>query len=248
MLPRNPPRLTRVGFLWHGLPARDSQKHGLVAHATSLVALFFLLSLVVGSARADVAVPHSTIGDEPIRGMTEQAVPSASNSTAQPQGMDYPRVLGALGIVIGLILALRWCGKWIFPAASGRSGSRAVEVLSRAPLSPKRQVVLLRIGRRIVVVTESGSQMNTLCEITDPDEVSELAGQLKDVRSEPANRVFQTMFGRRRRDFEATPPAATDLPADLREAEADDNSVTSARDELSGLRERVRMIAEQFNG
>jgi flagellar biogenesis protein FliO len=162
--------------------------------------------------------------------------------------MDYPRVLAALGIVIGLILVLRWCGKFFFPAASGRGAGRAIEVLSRSPLSPKQQVMLIRVGRRLIVVGDSGSQMNALCEITDPDEIAELAGQLQASKSPSGGGMFGTLFGRSRREYESPADAPVETGNGLREAETDEVPVTSAREELSGLRERVRLIAEQFNG
>jgi hypothetical protein len=108
--------------------------------------------------------------------------------------------------------------------------------------------MLIRVGRRVIVVGESGSQMNTLCEITDPDEVAELAGQLQDAKTASPGRMFGTMFGRSRRDFERADDRPVEPSSGLREAETDETPVASAREELSGLRERVRLIAEQFNG
>lgn len=209
-------------------------------------------------ARADIApaataapsLPHTSLGEEPIRA-TDAAAPSAGAPVpaagAQPSGMDYPRVLAALGMVIALILGLRWCSRFVFPTSGGRAGGRAVEVVSRSALSPKQQVLLLRVGRRVVVVGDSGAHMHPLCEITDPDEVAELVGQLRVERSTPGSRAFGSMFGRSRQSFE---PGAEDpspgTTQELRDAESDDAPVSSAREELSGLRERVRLLAEQF--
>jgi len=164
-------------------------------------------------------------------------------------GLDYPRVLAALGIVIGLIFVLRWCGRFFFPATVGRGRSRAVEVISRSPLSPKQQVMLLRVGRRLIVVGDSGQQMNPLCQITDPDEVAELVGQLRDEKTSTPSRAFGAMFGRSRQEFEPAEEPPASAASALREADTDDEApVATAREELTGLRERVRMLAEQFKG
>jgi flagellar biosynthetic protein FliO len=195
-----------------------------------------------------LSTPSSALGEQPIRATPSQDVGSAAATTAAgSQGMDYPRVLAALGIVIALILVLRWFGKYFFPTAPSRGSSRAVEVISRSPLSPKQQIVLIRVGRRLVVVGDSGSQMNPLCEISDPDEIAALVGQLRDEKTSPTTRAFGAMFGKSRQQFDRS---AEDLPAEEQPApltEADeDQPITSARDELNGLRDRVRMLAQQF--
>lgn len=227
--------------------------------------LLGLLALFPGSvARGEIAppaeatashtipsLPRTALGAEPVRSSVDtssaQQVPAGQSQT--PGGLDYPRVLAALGIVIGLIFVLRWCGRLFFPATVGRGRSRAVEVISRSPLSPKQQVMLLRVGRRLIVVGDSGQQMNPLCQITDPDEVAELVGQLRDERTSTPSRAFGAMFGRSRHEFEPTEDAPATASSALREADADvDAPVATAREELSGLRDRVRMLAEQFKG
>jgi flagellar biogenesis protein FliO len=160
--------------------------------------------------------------------------------------MDYSRVLGALAAVLGLIFLLRWCSRFLFTTAVGRRASRAVEVLARAPVSPKQQIMLIRVGRRVIVVGDSGAQMNSLCEVSDPDEVAALVGQLQDERLAPAARAFGAMFGRSRRPFESSDESATD--ATLIDEPDETQTVASARDEISGLRDRVRLLAQQFKG
>lgn len=203
-------------------------------------------------ARAEPApapsLPHTTLGEEPIRAtdVAPAGGPALPAAGGQAPAMDYPRVLAALGMVIALILGLRWGSRFIFPASVGRGGSRAIEVVSRSALSPKQQVFLLRVGRRLVVVGDSGSQMHPLCEITDPDEVAELIGQMRGERSSPGSRAFGAMFGRSRQRFEPAEDPPVDPAQELRDAEPDDVPVASAREELNGLRERVRLLAEQF--
>jgi hypothetical protein len=104
------------------------------------------------------------------------------------------------------------------------------------------------VGRRLIVVGDSGSQMNPLCQITDPDEVAELVGQLRDEKTCAPSRAFGAMFGRSRQEFEPPDQSPASASSELREAEADEAPVASAREELSGLRERVRLLAEQFKG
>jgi flagellar biogenesis protein FliO len=212
-----------------------------------------ILAVTCAPVRADVAtaaippLPSTALGAEPVGNSgTTSVIAPGNGASAQPQGLDYPRVLTALGIVIGLILALRWLGRFFFPATTGRARSRAVEVLARSPLSPKQQVMLLRVGQRLLVVGDSGSQMSPLCQITDPDEVAALVGQLRDEKMQVPKRAFGTMFGRSQDAFETPEPAPIAAGNELREAEEESLPVATAREELNGLRDRVRLLAEQF--
>ena len=219
------------------------------------VLLWVVLAVSCGPARADVTsplgvppLPPTALGAEPVGNSTGSKLITNSGATVQPQGLDYARGLAALGIVLGLIFVLRWFGRRIFPATTGRSRNRAVEVISRSPLSPKQQVMLLRVGQRLIVVGDSGSQMSPLCQITDPDEVAALVGQLRDENLPMPKRAFGSLFGRSRKAFDSEEPARAVASDELREPDEDQPPVATAREELSGLRERVRLLAEQFKG
>ncbi|HXE54869.1 MAG TPA: flagellar biosynthetic protein FliO [Tepidisphaeraceae bacterium] len=201
------------------------------------------------AAAADppVTLPHSALGDEAIRthaaeaGRQGQSLPDIHTPN-----FEYGRVVGALCVVVGLIFFLKWCGKFFFPSAVGRSSTRVVEVLSRSVLAPRQQVMLLRVGRRVIVVADSGSQMSTLCEIGDPDEVAALVGQMRDEKH-AAVAGFGSLFGRFRRKFDTVEEEAQAQTPPLQDEEPDGQTITSAREELSGLRDRVRLLAQQFN-
>jgi hypothetical protein len=90
--------------------------------------------------------------------------------------------------------------------------------------------------------------MNALCEITDPDEVAALVGQLRDEKLQIPKRAFSSLFGRSRQAFETEEPMADAARTELREPEEGSEPVASAREELNGLRDRVRLLAEQFKG
>lgn len=92
---------------------------------------------------------------------------------------NLPRVLLALAAVVGLIFLLRWAARRFFGLPTARGASQVVQVLSRSVISPKQQLVLVKVGRRVVVAADNGSQLTSLSEITDPDEVAALVGQLR---------------------------------------------------------------------
>lgn len=78
-----------------------------------------------------------------------------------------------LAIVLGLIALAAWGAKRWIPSVKNHQ-SNVLEVVARTSVSPKHTVALVRLGRRYVMVGLGGDQVTTLCEITDPDEVSEL--------------------------------------------------------------------------
>jgi flagellar biogenesis protein FliO len=165
------------------------------------------------------------------------------NSTSSP--LDLRRVVLSLGIVLALVFGCRWAIRYFFPSAAVGRSSQVMKVLSRSVIAPKQQLLLIQVGRRLVVVGDSGQQMNTLTEISDPDEVASLLGQLRAgvPESEPEN-PFDPLLGRAREQFDDLPvPPAID-PDD--EAELAVAGVDETRGELSGLTEKVRMLSRQL--
>ena len=119
-------------------------------------------------------------------------------------------------------------------------------------ISPKQQLLVVQVGRRLVVVGDSGQQMNPLCEITDPDEMAALIGQIHEEKRESPAGAFGAIFGRAGSAFEKE-NGEPQRPVDVAE-EADDSAdsstgpshVQGARDELSGLMDKVRVMSRQF--
>jgi flagellar biogenesis protein FliO len=188
---------------------------------------------------------------------------------------DLPRVLGALAVVIGLIFLLRWLGKRFSVLPTAQRSSRVVQVLSRSVLSPKQQLVLVRVGQRVIVAADNGSQLSSLSEITDPDEVASLIGQLQSEKGNAfgtsSAKAFNSMFGRLKKSYGSgdsaladTPDEVDDLPHDHDEhadpdepgyavslssragSVSNDNVVAATRQELNGLMEKVRLVSDQF--
>ena len=88
----------------------------------------------------------------------------------------YRTGVGALAIVLVLVGGATWVVRRWLPAA--RAGESAVlRVVARTSLSPKHSLALVRLGRRFLLVGVSGDRVNTLCDVHDADEVSELAAR-----------------------------------------------------------------------
>ena len=123
----------------------------------------------------------SSVENQSIRG----GAPRKAGDTADSDGsspannFDAVHVTGALALVVVLIFGLRFLARKMFALPTVRT-SPLVKVLARSPVSPKQQVLLLHVGRRILVVADSGSAMQPLAQITDADEIAALLGQLSN--------------------------------------------------------------------
>lgn len=117
------------------------------------------------------------------------------------------RTGGALAAVLSVAVALAWFTKRLartrgtLSAAIGPGGaspSGVLEVLGRYPLSRGITLILLKIDARVLLVSQSlsraGCAMQTLCEITEPEQVASiLLKASQSERSSIADR-FQSLL------------------------------------------------------
>jgi flagellar biogenesis protein FliO len=131
------------------------------------------------------------------------------------------------------------------PGSANRNAG-ALQVISRLNLSPKQQVVLLRVGRRVVLIGNSGGQMNSLCEIGDAEEVAGLLGQAATERTDSiSGESFNAVLGGEEKRFEDEQNA--DVPAHGGDAGAEEHqALSNTRDELSDMMDKVRNLSRQF--
>jgi flagellar biogenesis protein FliO len=105
-------------------------------------------------------------------------------------------VVGSLGAVLGLFFVLAWAMR------RGASGSpallpkEALEVLGRAPLAGRQQVYLVRLGNKLLLVSVSQAGVETLSEVTEPDEVQRLAGLCLQRQTNSAVLMFRQALDR----------------------------------------------------
>ncbi len=170
------------------------------------------------------------------------------------------RVVAALVVVLGIILLLRKLVQRMVPSAAALP-AKSVKLVGRTALGPRQQVLVLQVGRRLVVVGDSGQQLSPLMEVSDPDEVAAILGQA----AEPSGAAFGTVFQRQRDTFEddeddaraAGASAAGARDAETRQAPtrpsiasrldaAEDPEMNQAQSELSGLAERIKLLSSQF--
>ncbi|BAM04512.1 FliO/MopB family protein [Phycisphaera mikurensis] len=139
-----------------------------------------------------------------------EALPSAGSGGSSLGGYALP-TLAALGVVVGLLYGLKAVAAKVGGVTPARP-SPAVEVLSRTGVGPKSQVLLVRVGARVLVVGDSAAGgLRTLAEAVDEAEVAEL---LRSTAAAPAG-GFQALLasvGSEKADAVEDPPARAPDP------------------------------------
>lgn len=217
------------------------------------IGFFAALWVVGGNVRAQSTQPFTTSASQSFEnqrlqvgsaiGRAGETKPPENSFSSSPT--DMSRVGLALMIVIGVIFLMRWAGRKMFLLPSHVKPNPAIKVLSRTVLSPKQQVMLLQVGKRLIVVGDSGGRMNALSEITDPDEVAGLMGEAASAkmdRAESALRSFRNLFGLAKQPFDETGSGESAA----REIEENPPELIATHEEIGGLLEKVKLVQRQF--
>lgn len=101
----------------------------------------------------------------------------------------------SLLIVLGLFLGVAWCyRKTLSSSLSGSLPKQVVQVVGRTPLAARQQLVLVRFGSKLVLVSMVQGEARTLSEITDPLEVDQLVGQCESARPGSITQSFRSVL------------------------------------------------------
>lgn len=173
------------------------------------------------------------------------------------------RTAGSLAVVIGLIVACRYAMQWLERRAGGASGfstqagspSGLAEVLARYTVAKGTKLLLLKINARILVVSQTSEGMQTLSEITDPDEVASILIKTRDEEGASEASRFTQML----REMERDPSVAgeygdfrsprralveSSLQGDEGMDESDAGEATSPADGATALRNRLSRLGD----
>ena len=93
----------------------------------------------------------------------------------------------ALGGVVALFLGVNVLLKRFQPTAMRRLPNAIVEVLGTTTLGPKHQLLLLRFGNKLLLVSQQPGETTCLTEWSDPEEVEALIAQCKGLQPSDAS-------------------------------------------------------------
>jgi flagellar biogenesis protein FliO len=133
-------------------------------------------------------------------GTTPLAPPRSEKARDVPRAAPWGgpsswlNVAGSLAAVLGLFFLLAWALRKTTPVACPLLPTEVVEVLGRAPLASRQQVHLIRLGRKLVLVSVTPAGVEALCEVTDAEEADRLAGLCRQGRPDSATATFRQVF------------------------------------------------------
>lgn len=129
---------------------------------------------------------------KPLKPPTSASKSTDKGSTGTVQ--MFVSVLSSLAIVIGLILAAAWFYRKAAPKISGALPKQVVQVLGRTPLAPRQQLVLLRLGSKLILVSNLHGDVRAISEITDPLEVDRLTGLCEAAQPGSISESFRSVL------------------------------------------------------
>lgn len=87
---------------------------------------------------------------------------------------SMPLAIGMIAVGVAFLIGIGWFAAPRSRRAAALLSPEVLEVLGRATLGPRLTLHLLRCGNRLILVAMSPEGVNTLSEITDPQEVADL--------------------------------------------------------------------------
>ena len=151
-------------------------------------------------------------------------------------GSPMVTIIAALIVVIALILLLRTGLKKMLGGVGATNSSSVVQVLSRVAVAPRSHVLLLRVGNRVLVVSDSQAGMRTLSQIDSPEEVADILTAVSSAKTASATAGFRQMLTSIGSTYESKSPA-TEAGSDQ-----DEFRIDRARDNVSGLLVKLRNL------
>ncbi|MEM1060893.1 MAG: flagellar biosynthetic protein FliO [Planctomycetota bacterium] len=136
------------------------------------------------------------------------------------------------GVLISLKLWQKYGG-----GPAGVAPVSATELLGRTAVGPRQHVVLLRVGRRVLVLAQADGALSTLAEIDQPEEVATLLDSFGPNAARP---VLPAGFGDRL-DQAVAPPQSDRRPAGRGTGEG--TAAGPARSAEQALADRLRIAA-----
>lgn len=128
---------------------------------------------------------------------TEQSDAEATGVRSKSVFQTILSVASSLLIVVGLFLGVAWCyRKSLANSLSTTLPKSVVTVLGRTPIAARQQVMLLRFGSKLVLVSMAQGEARTISEITDPLEVDRLAGLCESGQPTSITQSFRSVLAK----------------------------------------------------
>lgn len=139
--------------------------------------------------------------------------------------LDALPLLAVLAMIGAIALVVKRC----MPARRLLTGAGVLDIIARVPLSGKQSLVLVKMGRRLILLGVTPDRVSSLDVVDDPDEAASLIGEVASQKSDSMTSAFADAFRREAHAYVEEPIGQ--------------NAASSARGHVQGLLEKVRGLA-----
>lgn len=202
-----------------GFPALNPRSGDESARVTRNAHSSELPAYRVHAADAGTAVENvnALAGELPLRNATPgTTVPLDPTPESSRGKMIAPLVTvgSSLAIVLALFCALVWAGRKFGggAAASKPLPASALTPLGHVMLDPRTKLLLVKCGRRILVLSQTAGGITPITEVTHPDEVRELIANCSSEAREVFQRTLREIELEPAKGFTDSPPKAAATP------------------------------------
>ncbi len=149
-------------------------------------------------------------GQSAIDGVPDQSKDLLSKITGFIGGQDNPvrKVVGALSLVIGGYFGLVWFARKFKVGGDGRLPADVIEVLGVSPFGPRKNLQLVRLGSKLLLLMNGPDGTQSVGEITDPNEVEHLASLCKGRTTRASEGVLNAIRSHGRKERTTRAPIA----------------------------------------
>lgn len=121
--------------------------------------------------------------------------PEAKTKSSGGTAQVLVSIFSSLAVVIGLFLGLALLYRKSISASLGKSlPKNVVQVLGKTSVAARQQLVLIRFGSKLVLVSMIQGEARAISEICDPLEVDQLAGFCESSQSGSTAQSFREML------------------------------------------------------
>ncbi|MCA9160687.1 MAG: flagellar biosynthetic protein FliO [Planctomycetales bacterium] len=144
--------------------------------------------------QATLGTAPSGIEHIPLAPPTERLKDEKPKGTAGTLQM-LVSIVSSLLLVVGLFLGVAWCyRKTLGTTLAGGLPKQVVHVIGRTSISARQQMVLVRFGSKLLLVSVIQGEARTLGEITDPLEVDQMLGLCESGQPGSISQSFKSLL------------------------------------------------------
>lgn len=159
----------------------------------AITRLVVLLLVLLGSG--PIALAQSPAIPRPISPPSSELELTPNGDETSPNSRSLGTTVAALGAILLLFFGLVQLWRRYSPTTSTQTLPPAAwEVLGAAPLDNKHQLMVVRLGSRLLVLGRSDEGLQTLSEITSGDEVSQLVALCQSANQPAEQNSFRQLY------------------------------------------------------